>query len=349
MKAVRIHHTGGPDVLVVEDVETPKPPPGTVLVKVGVSGVNYTDVMARQGIYMSRESGRDLPRTMGTEVAGVVTAVGEGVEPDLVGSRVVAFVEGGYAEYAVADRRLTFRLPESVELGDAVAFLVQGITAWELLVDRARLREGETVLVHSAAGGVGSLAVQLAHHLGASRVIATASTASKLALASRLGATDTVNYTEPGWADRVLDLTDGRGVDVVVEAVGGEGQGVDEQQAVAHGAAAVVPAVEAVEAAEGRRQAWVADHQHEAGEQGAAAGPGAQDGGAAPGAQARGPGPGHPGQRQGQAQGGRQPALRLHLRSPRARRSSHGERARGRRLRPAAWARASICVWWACW
>lgn len=121
MKAVRIHHTGGPDVLVVEDVETPKPPPGTVLVKVGVSGVNYTDVMARQGIYMSRESGRDLPRTMGTEVAGVVTAVGEGVEPDLVGSRVVAFVEGGYAEYAVADRRLTFRLPESVELGDAVA------------------------------------------------------------------------------------------------------------------------------------------------------------------------------------------------------------------------------------
>ena len=154
MKAVRIHHTGGPDVLVVEDVETPKPPPGTVLVKVGVSGVNYTDVMARQGIYMSRESGRDLPRTMGTEVAGVVTAVGEGVEPDLVGSRVVAFVEGGYAEYAVADRRLTFRLPESVELGDAVAFLVQGITAWELLVDRARLREGEMVLVHSAAGQV---------------------------------------------------------------------------------------------------------------------------------------------------------------------------------------------------
>lgn len=222
MKAVRIHHTGGPDVLVVEDVETPKPPPGTVLVKVGVSGVNYTDVMARQGIYMSRESGRDQPRTMGTEVAGVVTAVGEGVEPDLVGSRVVAFVEGGYAEYAVADRRLTFRLPESVELGDAVAFLVQGVTAWELLVDRARLREGETVLVHSAAGGVGSLAVQLAHHLGASRVIATASTASKLALASRLGATDTVNYTEPGWADRVLDLTDGRGVDVVIEAVGGD-------------------------------------------------------------------------------------------------------------------------------
>lgn len=221
MRAVRMHQTGGPDVLDLEDVETPQPGPGTLLIKVGASGVNFTDVMARQGIYMSREAGRSLPRTPGTEVAGVVTAVGEQVDPALVGSRVVAFVEGGYAEYAVADERLTFRLPESVELGDAVAYLVQGVTAWELLVDRGNLADGETVLVHSAAGGVGTLAVQLAKHLGA-RVIATASTPAKLALASRLGADEAINYSEAGWADEVLRLTDGRGVDVVLEAVGGD-------------------------------------------------------------------------------------------------------------------------------
>lgn len=221
MRAVRMHQTGGPEVLDIEDVEIPEPGPGAVLIKVGASGVNFTDVMARQGIYMSREAGRPLPRTPGTEVAGVVTAVGEEVDPALVGRRVVAFVEGGYAEYAVADEHLTFRLPESVELGDAVAYLVQGVTAWELLVDRGHLADGETVLVHSAAGGVGTLAVQLAKHLGAT-VIATASTTAKLALASQLGADETINYSEAGWADEVLRLTDGRGVDVVIEAVGGD-------------------------------------------------------------------------------------------------------------------------------
>lgn len=222
MKAIRIHRTGGPDVLDLDDVDVPSPGPGTLLIKVGASGVNFTDVLARQGIYMSRETARALPRTMGTEVAGVVTAVGAGVDPETVGTRVVAFADGGYAEYAIADHRLAFRLPESIELGDAVAFLVQGVTAWELLVECGRVQPGETVLVHSAAGGVGSLAVQLARHLGAGKVIGTASSSTKLVLAAQLGAHTTINYAEPGWAEQVLDVTGGRGADVIVEAVGGD-------------------------------------------------------------------------------------------------------------------------------
>ncbi|QGH69473.1 NADPH:quinone oxidoreductase family protein [Pseudactinotalea sp. HY158] len=222
MKAIRIHETGGPDVLRVEELQVPPTGPGTVLIRVGASGVNFTDVLARQGIYMSREAGNRLPHTMGTEAAGVVTGVGDGVDPGLVGTRVVAFVDGGYAEYALADHRLTYPLPDSIDFVDAVAFLVQGVTAWELVHERGAVQPGETVLVHSAAGGVGGLAVQLARLAGAELVIGTAGSNAKLELASALGAHETVNYSQSDWADRVLELTEGRGADLIVEAVGGE-------------------------------------------------------------------------------------------------------------------------------
>ena len=222
MRAVRIHETGGPEVLTMDEVPMPEPGPGTLLIKVGASGVNFTDVMARQGIYMSREISQQLPRTMGTEAAGVVTAVGEDVDPSVIGTRVVAFVDGGYAEYAVADRRLTFALPDSIDFGNAVAFLVQGVTAWELLCERAKLKHGESVLVHSCAGGVGGLAIQIARSQGAGLIIGTAGSPAKLALGIELGAHHAFNYSEPGWADTILEVTQGRGVDVILEAVGGE-------------------------------------------------------------------------------------------------------------------------------
>lgn len=222
MKAVRIHDTGSPEVLRMDDVDTPAPGKGHVLIRVAAAGVNYTDVMARQGVYMTRDAALDLPAVLGTEVAGVVVVAGDGVPSDLVGRRVIAFVHGGYAEYAVAPLELVTRLPDSVYVAEGVSYLVQGVTAWQLLEDCGRLEAGQSVLVHSAAGGVGTLAVQIAKARGASLVIATASSDEKRQLAQELGADITIDYTKPDWSERVLEATGGQGVDVVLDAVGGD-------------------------------------------------------------------------------------------------------------------------------
>lgn len=222
MKAIRMHETGSPEVLKVDEIEVPAPDGGQVLIRVGVAGVNFTDVMARQGVYISKGAAPSLPAILGTEVAGVVAAVGEGVPDELVGQRVVAFVRGGYAEYAVAPATLVTALPASVDLAEATAFLVQGVSAWQLLKDCARIESGQSVLVHSAAGGVGSIAVQLAKAFGSSTVIATAGSADKRKLARELGADLEVDYTLPDWAEVVLESTGGRGVDIVLDAVGGD-------------------------------------------------------------------------------------------------------------------------------
>lgn len=222
MKAIRIHETGSPEVLTADEIEVPAPASGQVLIRVGVAGVNFTDVMARQGVYISKDAAPQLPAILGTEVAGVVAAVGPGVPSELVGQRVVAFVRGGYAEYAIAPAGLVAALPASVDLAEATAFLVQGVSAWQLLKDCARIEPGQSVLVHSAAGGVGTIAVQLAKAFGASTVIATAGSADKRKLAGELGADIEVDYSLPDWADVVLGSTDGRGVDVVLDAVGGD-------------------------------------------------------------------------------------------------------------------------------
>src|SRR3954452_7695411 len=222
MNAIRMHETGGVDVLRVEQVDTPAPGEGEVLIRVAVAGVNYTDVMARQGVYLSRERAPELPAVLGTEVAGVVTATGPGVPGELVGRRVIAFVHGGYAEYAVAREDLLSELPANLDFAVAVSFLVQGVTAWQLLRDCGRLEAGQSVLVHSAAGGVGTLAGQLARTLGAATVIATAGNPEKCALALELGADVALDYSEGDWPERVLEATGGRGVNVVLDAVGGE-------------------------------------------------------------------------------------------------------------------------------
>ena len=221
MRAIRIHETGGPDVMRLDDVDTPAPGPGQVQIRVGAAGVNFTDVMARQGVYISRERTPVLPLVLGTEVAGVVAAVGPGVAPDLAGRRVAAFVHGGYAEVAVTTPDLVTELPAGLDLGDATALLVQGVTAWQLLKDCGRIRPGASVLVHAAAGGVGSLAVQLAKSFGAATVVATAGSPDKRKLAMELGADVAVDYTAPDWPTEVLAATDGRGADIVLDAVGG--------------------------------------------------------------------------------------------------------------------------------
>ena len=216
MKAIRFHEFGGADALRVDEVERPEPGAGEVLIRVAVAGVNYADTMLRAGTYLTKPP---LPHTPGFEVAGVVEAIGEGVASCQVEQRVMAkFQGGGYAEYAVARAEDVVRVPDDLDFGRATALLAQGLTALGLLKD---LRAGQTILVHAAAGGVGSLLVQLAKHRGA-RVIGTASTAEKLQLVESLGADAAVNYTEADWTERVLAATGGQGVDLLIEMAGGE-------------------------------------------------------------------------------------------------------------------------------
>lgn len=216
MKAVRFHELGGPDVLRVDEVETPQPGAGEVLIRVAVAGINYADTMLRKGTYFYKPK---LPFTPGFEAAGTIEAVGADSNNAQVGQRVMTKMQsGGYAEYVLAKAAEVIPIPDGLDFGKATALLAQGLTALGLL---RNLRSGQTVLVHAAAGGVGSLLVQLAKYKGA-RVIGTASTAEKLKTISDLGAEVTVNYTEANWPEQVLAATDGKGVDLLIEMVGGE-------------------------------------------------------------------------------------------------------------------------------
>ncbi len=218
MKAIRINETGAPEVMHIEEIEIPTPKGGEVLVKVAAAGINYADLAQRQGAYLTRTI---TPATMGFEFAGTVAAHGPGVTAPAVGTRVVAFGEGGYAEYALAPVSSVIPIPDTLDFAHAAAFPVQGLTAYQLLRESAHIEEGESVLVHAAAGGVGTLAVQLAKLMGAGTVIGTASNDDKLALARRLGADVTINYTEDNWAEQVKNATGGTGADIILEMVGG--------------------------------------------------------------------------------------------------------------------------------
>jgi len=222
VKAIQIHQTGGPEVIRVEDVETPKPEEGQVLIQVAAAGVNHTDILARQGAYVTSEAALELPAILGTEVAGVVAGLGQGVFSPAPGTRVVALVRGGYAEYATAQQERVYPLPPELDFAAGVAYLVQGITAWEILRDCGRLCPGDRVLVHSGAGGVGTLAIQLAKVFGASNVVATASTTAKRDLAAELGADLCVDYTSADWWREVSAASDDCGMDVILDAVGGD-------------------------------------------------------------------------------------------------------------------------------
>ncbi|AGT31348.1 alcohol dehydrogenase [Geobacillus genomosp. 3] len=220
MKIVQFAEYGGPDVLQVKEVERPLPSGRQVVIEAEAIGVNYADTARREGRYVVPTP---LPFVPGTEVAGIVREVGPDVEAVRPGQRVVALIEsGGYAEFVAVDERAVVPLPDGLDVRRAAALPVQGLSAYHILTTMGRLEEGETVLVHAAAGGVGTLAVQLAKRFGAKTVIATASTEEKRALAARLGADVTIDYTKDGWAAEVMETTSGRGVDVALEMAGGD-------------------------------------------------------------------------------------------------------------------------------
>ena len=220
MRAWRLHEYGDPlEVLRIEEVPVPEPEAGELLVQVQAIPMNLNDMERVNGKNMMMPP--PLPTIPGMEVLGVVVGCGEGAEARL-GERVVAVprqAHGGFAEYAVCPAHSAFEMPEEIALPGAAALYFPFHLAWLGLFDRADLKAGESVLIHAAAGGSGSAAIQLAKHAGA-RVFATASTPAKLALCEELGADVVINYLEEDFAEVILDATDGRGVDVVFDNVG---------------------------------------------------------------------------------------------------------------------------------
>jgi NADPH2:quinone reductase len=219
MHAVRIHQFGDNSVLRYEEVPDPHPGPGEVRVAVRAASINRGDLARRSGTYPGEVS---FPLTLGWEVAGTIDAVGDGVDSQRVGERVVALANsGGYAEQLVTVGAGAIPIPNSLEEDVAAAIPVVFLTAWYGLITTAKLQPNEWVLVHAGASGVGMAAIQIAARAGA-RVLVTASTAAKQEFARRLGAVATINYVERDFVEEVWQLTGGTGVDVVLESVGGE-------------------------------------------------------------------------------------------------------------------------------
>jgi NADPH:quinone reductase len=211
MRAIQMTEFGGPEVLRLSELPVPVPGPEEVLIKVTRAGLNFADTHTRTNSYVQKAT---LPLVPGGEVAGIREDTGE---------RVVALVgSGGYAEYATAPKDLVFPIPDELDDGTALAIIVQGLTAWHLYRTAGRVGKGESVVVHAGAGGVGSLAVQLGHPLGAGRVIATASSAEKRALTLELGADVAVDPAAEGLTERLIEANGGQPVDVVFEMSGGE-------------------------------------------------------------------------------------------------------------------------------
>ncbi len=218
MKAVLCAHYGPPEDLTLAEIEPPTPTKGQALVAVRAAGVNFPDTLIIQGKYQLQPP---LPFSPGSEVAGIVTAVGQGVDPQLVGSRVMAFTGfGGFAEAVACDANAVIRIPDGVDFTSAAAFGLTYSTSYHALKDRARLKAGETVLVLGAGGGVGLAAVELAKVMGA-RVIAAASSDEKLQVCRRYGADEVINYATEDFKERIKTLTAGAGADVVYDPVGG--------------------------------------------------------------------------------------------------------------------------------
>lgn len=228
MKVVRFHQTGGPEVLVYEDIPAPVAGPNEVLIKVEAVGMNFSDVLRRRGDNYPMPS--PTPFIPGSEVAGTIAAIGQGVSGMALGSMVYATPRaGGYAQYVVVPADAVIPVPEGITAPQATALVIQGLTAAFALRDAGRLGAGESVLIEAAAGGVGSFAVQLARLSGAGTIIAAASSEDKRRLALQLGADHAVDYTASNWPSQVRELTGGRGADIILEMTGGDtvGQALD--------------------------------------------------------------------------------------------------------------------------
>ncbi len=215
-KAIRVHEYGGPEVMAYEDVERREPGPGQIRVKLTAIGVNFIDIYFRSGAYKAAQ----LPFTPGKEGAGTVDAVGEGVTGFKVGDRVAtASAEGSYAEEMIVPAAGCVQIPEGVDDATAAAMMLKGLTAEYLLHRTYRVKAGDTILFHAAAGGVGLIACQWAKHLGAT-VIGTAGSAEKAELARQHGCDHVILYREEDVAKRVREITGGQGVPVVYDGVG---------------------------------------------------------------------------------------------------------------------------------
>jgi NADPH:quinone reductase-like Zn-dependent oxidoreductase len=246
VRAVRFHEFGGLDVLRLEEVDDPRPAADEVVLDIAVCALNHLDVDVREGVSRFPV---EVPFTLGLEVVGRIAEVGDGVEGWQLGERVIPYLmqtcglcrfcrtgreslctspgfvsfstSGGYAEKLACEASQLIRVPDELSDEEAAALQIAFASAWHMLFTRGDLRAGETVLVNAVGSGVGSAAVQLAHLAGAT-VIGTARTSEKLARASELGMDYGINYSEPDVVEEVMRLTDGRGVDLVFEHVGGE-------------------------------------------------------------------------------------------------------------------------------
>ncbi len=219
MKAVEITGKGGPEVLVPGTRKVPAAAAGEVLVKVAAAGVNRPDVMQRQGNYPPPPGITDIP---GLEIAGTIAALGAGVSGWRVGDELCALVAGGgYAEYCAAPAPQCLKVPTGLGVVEAAALPETFFTVWDNLFTRGKLQAGETVLVHGGAGGIGTTAIQLACAKGAA-VIVTAGTAEKCAACEALGASRAINYNDEDFVDVVKQVTDGEGVNVVLDMIGGD-------------------------------------------------------------------------------------------------------------------------------
>ncbi|MEK6321358.1 MAG: NADPH:quinone oxidoreductase family protein [Acidobacteriota bacterium] len=220
MKAIRAHEWCGPRDLAIDEIEQPRPVEGHILVRVNVAGLNFPDLLIISGKYQFKPA---LPFSPGFEIAGTVERTGPGVSKFSEGQRVIAQVPvGGFAEYAIAEEASTHLLPDSMSDEEGAAFPLVYQTAYFGLAYRGALQKGETVLIHSAAGGVGLAAVQIARALGAGKIIGTVGSNDKLAVVRDNGADVTLNYQTEDFVDLVKRETNGRGADVIYDPVGGE-------------------------------------------------------------------------------------------------------------------------------
>lgn len=219
MTVIEISAPGAPDVLKPATRSVDKPAPGEILIKVAAAGINRPDVFQRKGSYPPPPGASDIP---GLEVSGTVAAVGDGVDGWKVGDNVCALVAGGgYAEYCLAPAAQALPVPRGMDLAEAAALPETFFTVWTNVFDRAALRPGEVLLVHGGSSGIGTTAIQLAKQLGAT-VYATAGSPEKCALCVSLGASKAINYKDADFEEALRSATDGHGVDVILDMVGGD-------------------------------------------------------------------------------------------------------------------------------
>ncbi|NGX94667.1 MAG: NAD(P)H-quinone oxidoreductase, partial [Candidatus Afipia apatlaquensis] len=218
MTAIAISKPGGPEVLVPEQRPVPKPGPNEILIKVEAAGVNRPDVLQRMGLYAVPPGASDLP---GLEVAGEVVALGEGVTKRKIGDKVMSLVAGGgYAEYCLTHESHAMSVPKGFSMTEAGAVAETLMTVWHNVFERGGLKPGETLLIHGGSSGIGTMAIQMAKAHGA-KVFVTVGGQDKVDACLKLGADAAINYKTEDFVARTKALTDGVGVDVILDMVGG--------------------------------------------------------------------------------------------------------------------------------